>query len=286
MTFLNLAVTYYAFMGHTFALRNLINVLTFKNKIMKLKVYLIAATITMTSLFSNVSAQNQKEDKSNITKFEQVQISYDMKDLVTVEYLNALAQDHWKMKVRIYDESGKLVDSYVSRKKGNARVGYDISQFPAGNFTFELYKNRQLVYSKVIVKQASNAIANSVSAQNIKDKSNIEKLQQAQISYDMRDLVTAKFADSFGEGKRKMKIKVYKESGELLYSHISRKKGDTRIDYDISQFPAGNYTFELSKNGVLVRSKVIMKQASIAIANMESNLNGHEDSSNLLLSKN
>ena len=130
------------------------------------------------------------------------------------------------------------------------------------------------------------SLFSNVSAQNMEDKSNIAKLQQAQISNDMRGLVTVKYADSFGEGKRKMKIRVYKESGKLLYSHISREKGDTRIDYDISEFPAGNYTFELSKNGVLVCSKVIVKQENIAIANTESNLNGHEDSINILLSKN
>jgi hypothetical protein len=128
---------------------------------MKSRKFLFAVTILMTSLFSNVSAQNEKNDKSNITKFEQVQISYDMKDMVTMEYSDALTQSPWKMKVRVYKESGKVLYSSVSRKKGNVRVGYDISQFPAANYTFELYKNRELVYSKVIVKQESIvAIAN------------------------------------------------------------------------------------------------------------------------------
>jgi len=133
---------------------------------MKSRKFLFAVTILMTSLFSNVSAQNEKNDKSNITKFEQVQISYDMKDLVTVEYFDALTQSPWKMKVRVYEESGKLLYSSVSRKKGNARVSYDISQFPAGNYTFELYKNRESVYTKAIVKKESVAIANMESNLN------------------------------------------------------------------------------------------------------------------------
>ena len=253
---------------------------------MKSRTFLIAVTILMTSLFSNVSAQKKKKDKSNITKYEQVQISYDMKDLVTVEYLNALAQDPWKMKVRVYEESGKLLYSCISRKKGNARVGYDISQFPTGNYTFELYKNRESVYSKVIVKQASIAIAKSVSAQNVKDKSNITKFEQVQISYDMKDLVTVEYLNALAQDPWKMKVRVYEESGKLLYSCISRKKGNARVGYDISQFPTGNYTFELYKNRESVYSRVIVKQASIAIANTESNLHGHEDSINLLLSRN
>lgn len=111
----------------------------------------------------------------------------------------------------------------------------------------------------------------------MKEKSNIAKLQQAQISYDMKDLVTVIYKDTFAEGRRKMKIRVCKESGELLFSKLLYKKGDVKIDYDISQFPAGNYTFELYKNSVAVCSKVIVKQPSIAIAitNKESNLNVH-----------
>lgn len=75
---------------------------------MKSRTFLIAIAILITSLYSNVSAQNEKKDKSNITKFEQVQISYDTKDLVTVEYLDALTQSPWKMKVRVYEECHKL----------------------------------------------------------------------------------------------------------------------------------------------------------------------------------
>jgi len=126
---------------------------------MKLKVYLIAVTIAMTSLFSNVSAQNEKEDKSNIVIHQQVDVSHDMMDLVTLEYRDTFAEGLWKMKVRVYNESGKLLFSHVLRKKGDAKFGYDISQFPVGDYTFELSKNSESIYSKVIVKQPSNAYA-------------------------------------------------------------------------------------------------------------------------------
>ena len=124
---------------------------------MKLRVYLIAVTIAMTSMFSNVSAQNEKEDESNITKLQQIKISHDMKDLVTLEYVDAFAEGLWKMKVRVYNESGELLYSHVLRKKGDAKFGYDISQFPAGNYTFKLFKNRESIYSKIIMKQPSIA---------------------------------------------------------------------------------------------------------------------------------
>jgi len=234
----------------------------------------------MTSLFSNLSAQNECEDIYTITKFEQVRISYDMKDLVTVEYLNALFQDSWKMKVRVYEESGKLLDLYVYRKKGNAKVGYDISQYPAGNYTFDLYKNRVLVYSKSIVKQSSIAKANKKS--NLKP--NLTNFQQVKINYDMKDLITVEYLDALAQIPWKMKVRISKESGKLLGSFVSRKKGNAKVGYDISQYPAGNYTFEIYKNRVLIGSKPIVKQASIA--NKDSNLIVQEDSTNELLSQN
>jgi uncharacterized protein (DUF1919 family) len=244
---------------------------------MKSRTFLIAVTILISSLFSNVSAQNEKKDKSNITKFEQVQISYDMKDLVTVKYLNALAQDPWKMKVKVYTESGKLLDLYASRKKGNARIGYDISQYPAGNYTFDLYKNRVLVYSKSIVKQVSIAKANK----KLNLKSNLTNFQQVQINYDMKDLVTIEYLDALAQSPWKMKVRIYKESGKLLDSYVSRKKGNTKVGYDISQYPAGKYTFEIYKNHISIGLEPIIKQA-----NKDSKLIGQEYSTNELLSEN
>ena len=247
---------------------------------MKSRIFLIAVTILMTSLFSNLSAQNKKEDIYSISKFQQVQISYDMKDMVTIEYLDALADGPWKMKVRIYEESGKLLYTRMLREKGNSRIGYDISQLPSGNYTFELYKKNQLVCSKPIVKQESIAKTNKES--NL--KTNLAKFQQVQISYDMKNLVTIEYLDALAQDPWKMKVQIYEESGKLLYTRILRKKGNSKIAYDISQLPSGNYTFELYKNRELVSSKPIMKQESIA--NKDSNLINQEDSTTELLSGN
>jgi hypothetical protein len=180
------------------------------------------------------------------------------------------------MKVRIYEESGKLLYSDISRKKGDTRIDYDISQFPAGNYTFELYKNRVLVCSKTIVKQVSIANADQESA----IKFNKSKLQQAQISYNSNDLVHIEYLDIFAEGHQKMEVKIYEESGELLYSKILDKIGDVKIDFDISQFPDGNYTFELFKNRESVCSELIVKQARFENTNTEMNLFVQADSIN------
>lgn len=240
---------------------------------MKSRIILFAATILIASSFSNLSAQHKKENITNITKFQQVQLSYDMKDMVTLEYLDALSDGPWKMKVRIYKDSGELLYTRVLRKKGDSKIGFDISQFPSGNYTFELYKNRELVCSKDIEKYISMANVEEES----EVKTDIVKFQQLQVSYDNNDFIHLEYLDVFAEGRRKMEVRIYEESGELLYSKLLVKNGDVTIDFDISQFPDGNYTFQLFKDRQPVCSELIVKQASQV--DKESSLLATEDSS-------
>lgn len=227
---------------------------------MKTRIILIAITVLMLSPFSNLSAQNEREDICRLEKFQQVQISYDAKDMLTVEYLDALAEGPWKMKVRIYNESGKLLYTRVLRKKGNSRIGYDISQLPDGNYTVELYKKSELVCSKDIVKQISFANEETVL------ESDISKFNQVQVSSISNDRVHLEYLDIFREGRRKIEVRIYEESGKLLYSKKLVRDGDVKIDFDISNFPDGNYTFELFKDRKSVCSEPIVKQASYANA--------------------
>ena len=58
-----------------------------------------------------------------------------------------------------------------------------------------------------------------------------------------------------------MKVRIFKEFDNLLYSNHYFRKGDLNIDFDISNFPEGDYTFQLYNKDELVCSKVIAKQA-------------------------
>jgi hypothetical protein len=239
---------------------------------MKTRIFLIAVTVLMLSAFSNLSAQKASSDVYNISKHQQVLISYDAKDMVTVEYLNALSDGPWKMKVRIYSDSGQLLYTRVLRKKGNARVGYDISELPTGNYTIELYNKRDLICSKAISKQESYVNTE----QGL--EADITKFHQVEICSKSNDMVHLEYIDIFGEGRRKMEVRIYEESGELLYSKHLDKVGDVKLDFDISKLPSGNYTFELLKNGGLVYEDVIVKETPKAIAKNGANLIAKENS--------
>lgn len=241
---------------------------------MKTRIILIAVTVLMLSPFSNLSAQNEREDICRIGKFQQVQISYDMKDMVTVEYLDALVDGPWKMQVQFSKESGELLYNRILRKKGSSRIGYDISDFPFGNYTVELYKDDVLVCSKTIVKEANIASVNKASSL----KSDIAKYQQVRISPNGSNFVRLEYIDIFREGRRKMEVRIYEESGELLYSNFLVRNGDVKIDFDISQFPDGNYTFELIKDHESICSALIVKDAGIV--DEQSSLIAQEDSNN------
>lgn len=239
---------------------------------MKTRIILIAVTVLMLSPFSNLSAQSAIEDVCNIGKHQQVQISYDAKDMVTLEYLDALTEGPWKMKVRIYNESGKLLYTRVLRRKGNSRIGYDISKLPEGNYTFELYNKRDLLCSKAFVKQETNA--------NVETNLELDlaKYRQVEITNKSNDMVHLEYIDILGEGKRKIGVRIYEESGELIYSKNLVKNGDVKLDFDISKLPTGNYTFELLKNRKSVYEQVIVKETAMADAKQESNLFAKEDS--------
>ena len=57
-----------------------------------------------------------------------------------------------------------------------------------------------------------------------------------------------------------MIVRVFKESGKLMYSRSFSKEGKLDINYDITRFPKGEYFFELYNEGELVCSKAIAKQ--------------------------
>ncbi len=76
---------------------------------------------------------------------------------------------------------------------------------------------------------------------------------RASISLDNNALVNVKVAKIRGD---KVKIRV-KENNKVLYQNSYRPYALVDIQYDISQFPAGKYTFEIIKNKEVVYSNII-----------------------------
>ncbi|NOR86519.1 MAG: hypothetical protein GQ527_02805, partial [Bacteroidales bacterium] len=55
------------------------------------------------------------------------------------------------VKIRV-KENNKVLYQRSFKKWAIADLQYDISQFPSGEYTFEIIKDRKVVYSKVVEK--------------------------------------------------------------------------------------------------------------------------------------
>lgn len=70
-------------------------------------------------------------------------------------------------------------------------------------------------------------------------------------------------ADLF-EGQKKLNyaLKVYSESGDIVYTRNFLKKGAIYTSYDLSNLPEGKYTFSVLKKRVPLYSKIIINGSS------------------------
>ncbi len=83
---------------------------------------------------------------------------------------------------------------------------------------------------------------------------------KASIYPNSNDMVTLMLQKKPGEV---VTIKVKEESGKLLYAKRIKKADTTRTKFDIHEFPAGEYTFELVKDRKVLYSKKISKSYNV-----------------------
>ena len=57
-----------------------------------------------------------------------------------------------KVTVKVKEDDGTLVYRKRIKKSNNNKITYDIAQFPNGSYTFEVAKDKEVVYSKVVRK--------------------------------------------------------------------------------------------------------------------------------------
>ncbi len=77
------------------------------------------------------------------------------------------------------------------------------------------------------------------------------------------DMVTVLFDKKAGDP---VKIKVLENKNGVLYTKRIKKGTGGRIKYDISQFPAGTYVFELVKDKKVIYSKEVTRETNMMAA--------------------
>jgi len=61
--------------------------------------------------------------------------------------------DDQEVKVRMTDSNEKVLYERKYRKINNVKVKYDVSEFPSGEYTFEVLKGKEVIYNKNFTKR-------------------------------------------------------------------------------------------------------------------------------------
>lgn len=114
-----------------------------------MKALILTTALVISVAFSNAQNAAQSSDESLLQKKNtEVAILQRSNDLV-----NVLMEKEPRelVKIKVYDGSKLL---YVSRvkKDSTANIKFDISEFPAGDYVFEVEKNRKVISSATIHK--------------------------------------------------------------------------------------------------------------------------------------
>lgn len=242
---------------------------------MKTRTILITAMIVLSGSLMYVSAQETNQEILEIKEFHQTNIGDNLNNLVTLQYLDVFNKDRRRIAVRIYNEAGKRYYSKTFSKKGQLNVAIDISKAPQGNYIFEILNKGNLVCSKVISKQIKSGNKKTALSLFAQENSAAVIPYQTLIVDNGNNKVSIQYLDTLNDDKREIAVQIFKETGELMYTRNYLREGKLDIKYDTSEFPEGDYTFEIYNKCELVCSKVISKQTGSktesyrAIANNE-----------------
>ncbi len=120
---------------------------------------LTTAVVVLTTLSF---AQNEMQSNSNefVLNSENVSVAMYPNSADAITMILSKAPDA-VVKLRVKSDSDEVLYQKKFRKVDNARVKYDISEFPTGEYTFEVVEGKEVLYTQKFSKRAGTlAIAN------------------------------------------------------------------------------------------------------------------------------
>ncbi len=110
---------------------------------------LTAALVVLTAAsFSQKVSENGKELKANDSKVKVAMYS-NVSDQVT---FIVVKEPEDKLNLKIKDEKGSLVYEKSLRKPESRKITFDLKSLPSGEYTFELVKGKDVLYSNSVSK--------------------------------------------------------------------------------------------------------------------------------------
>jgi len=120
---------------------------------MKTQILALAMTALMMGITFNSSAANEDTTRlANAAANKELNACINLcQDNIVKFLIENPGQD--KLKLRIYDENGQVLYTYILKKENVARIGFDISGLDAGNYDCVIEKNKKEMMRKTIVKK-------------------------------------------------------------------------------------------------------------------------------------
>ncbi|RLD80531.1 MAG: hypothetical protein DRJ10_07290 [Bacteroidetes bacterium] len=118
---------------------------------MKTKVTFITAALFLVSFFGFALEFPGEEFQKKDTMQQTFDIRINKDNLVVLR-ASSISDKRRSFIVKVYSEKGSLLYASTYIRKGDALIPFDISKFPKGKYTFNVYKGFTKVYRKEILK--------------------------------------------------------------------------------------------------------------------------------------
>ena len=118
--------------------------------IMKTLILTTALLILTSLMFAQQKTASLSTDKVLVTDQVKCVIFPNSSDMVTMIVDKPPGE---KVNVRIKEGNKKVLYQKRIKKDDKTKVRYDISKFPPGEYTFELVKGKEVLYTKTITKK-------------------------------------------------------------------------------------------------------------------------------------
>lgn len=150
------------------------------------------------------------------------------------------------IEIKVFDNTGEMVTYKSLINKGTRIFSHKLSNLPDGIYTYEIVEGDELVYSARIFKHDDNSV----------EYHNIHSGPVASISRLNDEQVIVRLVN---EPDSKTKIRVSDEFGNILYWKTFKVAENSKLTYDISQFPEGKYNFRVYSGGDLIAYRKVNK---------------------------
>lgn len=175
-------------------------------------ILVLGALISGTTIYANGITTMPSEKPGKVTR-------------VTFENVNKGAR------LLLKDSNGQILYSERISKEGSYTKNYDLSEFPVGDYSFEIDKKGFISIYPISVQKES---VEMLSAQN---------LRIAKPSVSVND--NRAYLTRLGTESQTIDVSIYFEGQDLAFSEEITREGEVERIYDFSTSESGSYLFSI-----------------------------------------